>query len=201
MRSPSARTIPLAALLAAACSSSSPASPRDAATDAKSTSDGTSGDGSCGGSIACTGSLQGDVSGSITSCTVSNQTGLSLGFGEVTFHFTVTDAATGVAVTGTGNVSTTGSFAAGGYSVDAGLWNDAMGVAADSLWTIAWTGDAGPTMTQCNGVSSPDATPSICAGAALTVTGIDACGFVHGTFDVTVPSYMGSAMVGVSLAF
>jgi hypothetical protein len=185
----------IAVVGASACGSAATTAAHDAATD------GTPADAVCAATHACTGSVSGDLTGPLTSCTASSETGLPLGFGEVTLHFAFTDATSGALATGSGNVSTTGMFAPGTYAVDAGLWNDtgSSGTAADSLWTVGWSGDGRATMTQCNGIASPDAIPSVCVNSSLQVRSVDACGAIHGTLSLTVPSYMGSATVGIAL--
>ncbi len=158
----------------------------------------------CSSQPTCTGRLSGGVTGPLTTCTASGEQGTAVGFGEVTFSFTAGGDGGSGAITGSGNVSTTGKFKPGAYAVDAGLWNDtgSTGVGRDSLWTVSWTGASGTAvMAECNGIASPDETPSLCTGATLDLTGVDACDDVHGTFEVTLPAYMGTPSVTVQLSF
>jgi len=151
-------------------------------------------DGGCPASPKCTGSVSGGVTGEMTACTLSPEQGQKLGIGKVTFSFTADGGAAGQ-VMGSGEVSTKGGFSAGTYVSDGGLWNDIT--AADSLWTVSF----GSVMPQCNGTMSPDEIDSLCAGATLDVTSVDSCTDIHGTFDTTIPAYMGAPSVTIHLAF
>jgi hypothetical protein len=149
-------------------------------------------------SATCTGSLSGGVEGTLTSCTLSAEQGAAVGFGEVTFEFAV-----GSGITGSGNVSTKGKFDVASYTTDAGLWNDTgmTGTAADSLWSVVSPGDGAMVTAECNGIASPDETPNVCQGAALDVTGVDSCHYIHGTLTVDIPTFRGIAGVTIHLSF
>jgi hypothetical protein len=155
--------------------------------------------GSCTSTPTCTGGVSGGVTADLATCTVSGIDGVKGQFAEVTFGFTANGGGSVGPITGGGDVSTKGSFAAGSYVSDGGLWNDTgtSGSAADSLWTVAW----GSEMAECNGIHSPDDIDSLCADAKLDVTSIDPCNGIHGTFDTTIPEYMGTPGVTIHLAF
>ena len=147
--------------------------------------------------MTCTGTVSGGISGTVTNCTVSGEDGLGVGFGEVTFSFG--GSGNGGVFTGTGNVSTTTKFNTATYSVDSGLWN-AMGPAADSLWSVITSGTT-PIMAECVGVSSPDEIHSVCESAVLDVTDVSSCNDLHGTFSLTIPAYNSAPEVSVQLTF